>query len=397
MQSIPGLAAPRTDGPFTNTRTEGREAAVDRDVAEAKLKGLLKLAETHLLSAPGFAHTARVGEADVQLVTDDPHLLEFWRANWFPSGLDAKPDGRICAVTGVEKREPGVFYQPATGSGVLFNTNHYAHLHAVALDIAAASVAEAGGRVLSGIALRIANRGLVLLLGRSRPRLLECALSLADAPDVRLAALSRLAVYPREDDRPAARCLENAFFLPGPLVRRAPELARYLDRAHAEDLVLRFEDCANRECLDQVVAGTFRCVFHAGYRACVWSDPHCGLLLCPGWLNRTSERCSAGPLLALAALSELEEAEPGQAPRLETVPPDVAWHAVLGQAAGAPAPAGDLEWLAGAQNAPAAELKAFIEKLAPALTVLAVRHGPLARFDSPDQFLAALPESETTP
>jgi hypothetical protein len=388
MRSIPGLAVARAPAPFTTVQCEGSEGQIDREVSEAKLKALLKLAEAHLLTVPGFSHTARVGDATVRLVTDDAHLLHFWRANWFSGDAAAKADGCIYAVTGVEKREPGGFAVTRSLKGVLFNTNYYALLNEMARQMAAHSVRAGGGLVGESAGLEIANQGVVLLVGQDADRRLECALSLAGDERWNLLAVNRMALGTGEDG-PVARSLQNACYIPGRQVLAVPALATYLDCTDAENVVGRFEDCTNEACLAEVAAGRFQCVFHAGYRGCVWSHPRCGLMIHPAWINRSYERSLSAPLIGVAVLEPRAEdaAEPAgdEAPEIEVAPAKIALSALE---KGVGSGGGSLGWLCPEGEVGESEIKAFLKKLLDRVPLVTIRHGASAKIADPGELVS---------
>lgn len=303
MYEAPGLKGPKVVGPYTNTTVlcSAEAARVDLAVSEPKLKALSKIAETQLLSGPGFRHTARIGAARIELLTNDPHLLDFWRTNWFSADPDGKKDGRIYAVTGIPKRDPGLFSGPGAPCVVVFNTNHYGAVQTAALLLARQRIEEAGGVVLAGAAVEIHNRGAVIIVGAPGLDIVECALSLCGHERIRILSMNWVAISP-DDDGPVVRCMENAFYVPGRLVRTVPALGELVDHVSTENVITEIEACTNQACLDDVVAGRMRCVFHAGFKGCVWSDTSSSMLVDAAQLNRSYERSGAAKVVGVVVL-----------------------------------------------------------------------------------------------
>jgi phosphoenolpyruvate carboxykinase (ATP) len=73
----------------------------------------------------------------IQLQTNDTHLEDFWRENFFPASFEAtlRPHGIIYAITGVYNAEPRVYYNDETKTGFLININSYDRLRSMALGM----------------------------------------------------------------------------------------------------------------------------------------------------------------------------------------------------------------------------------------------------------------------
>jgi phosphoenolpyruvate carboxykinase (ATP) len=74
----------------------------------------------------------------IQLQTNDTHLEDFWRENFFPAPFETnlRPHGIIYAIAGIYNAEPSVSYNDETKTGFLINITSYERLRSLALGIA---------------------------------------------------------------------------------------------------------------------------------------------------------------------------------------------------------------------------------------------------------------------
>ena len=84
-----------------------------------------------------FQHDVIIHGIRVRAITNSPHLISFWRMNWFSpedwerltSGTpEDKPKITVYALTGVEEEEEAAYYSRSTDSIIFFNTSYYGQL-----------------------------------------------------------------------------------------------------------------------------------------------------------------------------------------------------------------------------------------------------------------------------
>lgn len=107
------------------------------DIGLKKRNGLVKLAERYLGYDSLYIWNANINGIIIQLRTNDPHLDDFWRENWFPAAYDhnLSPHGIIYAVKDISETEPCIYYHQESKTGILFNVDFYEHLRSLALGI----------------------------------------------------------------------------------------------------------------------------------------------------------------------------------------------------------------------------------------------------------------------
>ncbi|MEK7279571.1 MAG: hypothetical protein AAB090_02845, partial [Nitrospirota bacterium] len=136
------------------TRTRSRTTRANKVVDE--MPGLL---DRLLSSAKRFINQnrAEIYQSDViihgirvRATTNSPHLIKFWRMNWFSpdewKGLTSKPPEEeprviVYALTGVDDEEEAAYYSRSTDTIIFFNTSYYGQLKSWVLG--------AVGRILS--------------------------------------------------------------------------------------------------------------------------------------------------------------------------------------------------------------------------------------------------------
>ncbi|MHA1649495.1 MAG: phosphoenolpyruvate carboxykinase [Candidatus Helarchaeota archaeon] len=96
---------------------------------------LITLAEQYLGFDSVYTWNVDINGFIIQLRTNDMHLEDFFRENFFPAAHDLRPQGTIYAITGVYDAEPTVSYHPETKTGFLINISTYQQLRSLALGI----------------------------------------------------------------------------------------------------------------------------------------------------------------------------------------------------------------------------------------------------------------------
>ncbi|NVM52354.1 MAG: phosphoenolpyruvate carboxykinase [Candidatus Helarchaeota archaeon] len=98
---------------------------------------LITLAGRYLGYDSIYTWNADINGFIIQLQTNDAHLEDFWKENFFPATLEynLRPHGIIYAITGVYDAESGVSYNSETKTGFLININTYLQLRSLVLGI----------------------------------------------------------------------------------------------------------------------------------------------------------------------------------------------------------------------------------------------------------------------
>lgn len=112
----------------------------NKDITLSERNELVRLAKDKLSSSFETYHwNATIHGITIRLETNSAHLYDFWVENWFPAPRTQSvlPHGLIYAVTGVDGREPGAYYNHETRTAVFVNTEYYGQCKSWALGIAA--------------------------------------------------------------------------------------------------------------------------------------------------------------------------------------------------------------------------------------------------------------------
>ncbi|MDI6783081.1 MAG: hypothetical protein QME64_03175, partial [bacterium] len=99
---------------------------------------LIKLAERYFGYDSLNIWNVNINGVILQLRTNDAHLDDFWRENWYPAPLDhsLRPHGTIYAITGITDMPPRVYYHSDSKTGFVLNSNFYGEVRSLALGIA---------------------------------------------------------------------------------------------------------------------------------------------------------------------------------------------------------------------------------------------------------------------
>ncbi len=112
----------------------------ETEISLAERNELVRLAEMYM-GHEIYVWNAYINGIVIQLRTNDPHLDDFYRENWFPAGgmeheHVTRPHGVIYAVTDVPERKPRACYHVETKTAIIFNKKSYEVVRSIALGIA---------------------------------------------------------------------------------------------------------------------------------------------------------------------------------------------------------------------------------------------------------------------
>ncbi len=267
---------------LNNTVTRVKKSApVEATVTTQIRDALVAEMDGHLTPENNYEWNANISGVIVQLRTNVSHLADFWIENWYPAQLEAdlEPHGIIYAVDGIAGREPRVFYNSETKTGIIVNTDNYGPLRSLALGMVM-DVSERlfGGFAVRGMSADLAGKGLILvgppgtrktdlfygLLGDSRFRL--------QSNDIVFIRLPR--------GKASAECVERKLYLPTNTVELFPRLAPLFDGSKCENIVAHKDDCQNIECLRED-----DCRLDRGSLFCYKASPEAHAMLDPSWIG----------------------------------------------------------------------------------------------------------------
>jgi len=256
------------------------EATVTTKVRDA----LVAEMDGHLTPENYYEWNANISGVIVQLRTNVSHLYDFWVENWSPAQIEAdlEPHGVIYAVDGIAGREPRVFYNSETKTGVIVNTDNYGPLRSLALGLVMdASERLFGVCAVRGMSADAGGKGLILV-GPPGTRKTELFYELLG--DKRLRLHANDIVFVRQSaGKASADCVERKLFMATNTVEAFPRLASLFDGSKCENVVTQKDDCKNADCLRQD-----DCRLDRGSLFCYKASPEAHAMLDPYWIGGKS-------------------------------------------------------------------------------------------------------------
>lgn len=118
-------------------RTAEKEGNINLSISRERREELVQKAERHIGYDSLYVWHANINGYIIQLRTNDSHLDDFWRENWFPESMNQnpRPHGVVYAATGIYDESPGIYYNSETKTGIVFNVDKYEFVRALALGI----------------------------------------------------------------------------------------------------------------------------------------------------------------------------------------------------------------------------------------------------------------------
>jgi aspartate/methionine/tyrosine aminotransferase len=253
---------------------EATVTAKMRDALVAEMDG-------HLTPENYYEWNANIAGVIVQLRTNVSHLYDFWVENWYPAQIEAElePHGIIYAVDGIAGREPRVFYNSETKTGVIVNTDNYGPVRSLALGL----VMDVSERLFGvrGMSADAGGKGLILV-GPPGTRKTELFYELLEDKRLRLQA-NDIVFVRQAAGKVFADCVERKLYMPTSTVESSPRLASLFDGSKCENVVTHKDDCKNAECLRQD-----DCRLDRGSLFCYKASPEAHAMLDPHWLGGKS-------------------------------------------------------------------------------------------------------------
>jgi len=267
---------------LNNTVTRVKKSVPVEATVTAKMRdALVAEMDGHLTPENYYEWNANISGVIVQLRTNVSHLSDFWIENWYPAQLEAdlEPHGIIYAVDGIVGREPRVFYNSETKTGVIVNSDNYGPLRSLALGMVM-DISERlfGGCAVRGMSADAGGKGLILV-GPPGTRKTDLFYGLLGDNSFRLHA-NDIVFVRQSGGRVSAECVERKLYLPTNTVEVFPRLAPLFDNSKCENIVTHKEDCRDAECLRRD-----DCRLDRGSLFCYKASPEAHAMLDPYWIG----------------------------------------------------------------------------------------------------------------
>ena len=104
-------------------------------IDEEMRNSLLKLARRYLGYDSLNVWNANLNGFIIQLRTNDYLIEDFWVESWFPEDIRKRPHGIIFVVTEIPNQEPGIYYDPKSNTGIIFNHKDYFATRSLAIGM----------------------------------------------------------------------------------------------------------------------------------------------------------------------------------------------------------------------------------------------------------------------
>lgn len=217
----------------------GKKGVIDVGISREKREELVQKAERHMGYDSIYVWNANINGYIIQLRTNEPHLDDFWRENWFPAAIDRnlRPHGVIYAATGLYDEPPGIYYNSETKTGIVFNVGNYEFVRALALGIVA-DVCEEQERLnfLRGSLVDINGEG-VAFMGETGRGVSTNAFLLLEMDRARIHSDDIIYVEQLggEKGRISTSVSERKFFLKKDLIKIYPRLQALYEKSKKEN------------------------------------------------------------------------------------------------------------------------------------------------------------------
>lgn len=241
-----------------------------------------------------------IGGVVLKLITNSPHLVDFWMDNWYPSPLetDLEPHGVIYVVKDVPGREPRAFYSPDTHTGLMFNSAFYPQLRSLALGIAD----DIASRMFNiyhqpGSCIDVDGRGTALIAPQGTGGSTHLS-ALLRRPEVQLHSYDGYFVR-WVDSTPIADSVERKFLLNTDIIRHLPELTSQFSRSKCENVLEKRDQCEITDC-----PSAEDCPIDRGEPFCFYGSGRSRVLLDPFWIGGNAKHVKRTRLTKLILLTK---------------------------------------------------------------------------------------------
>jgi aspartate/methionine/tyrosine aminotransferase len=307
-----------------NTFTRvGADVPVEAGLLGERRDALVAEVESFLRHDNYFEWNANINGIMVQLRTNIPHLYDFFLENFYPGELesDIEPHAVLYAVDGVSGREPHVYYDAETRTGLLVNSDWYGQCRSLALGLAADMAERMGdAHALRGMSLDVGGRGLILV-GPAKTMKTELTFGLLGSPGVRLMSLD-LAFARYAGGTATLDVPERKLYLATKSAAKVEALGDLFERSKCENVVTSRDDCKRTDC--PIVES---CDMERGDAFCFTAAKGSAAMLDPYWIGG-AEKHTKRTALKWVVLLEPD----GGAPLMRALGAEEALHTLEGAA-----------------------------------------------------------------
>jgi len=267
--------------PLINSQTRVREYTKVDLISVKESAELVKEAEAVMPFDNFHEWNVVISGVVLKLITNSPHLIDFWMNNLFPAPADSDeaPDGIIYAVMDVPNRKPSTFYCSDNHNAIMFNTAYYPQLRSLMfgmIDEITTSTLETF--FVAGSSVTVEDKG-ICLIGPPASGVTTHLAGLLSRPEVKLNSINGFTVT-QQNGSPVAESLERKFLIRTNIVKGMPELASLFDRSKLENVITNKEDCPTESC-------SIRndCMLDEGKLGCYIASRYSFGLLDPLWIG----------------------------------------------------------------------------------------------------------------
>lgn len=142
------------------------EIKIDLAISSEMREELVKLAERYLGYDSLYIWNANINGIIIQLRTNDAHIEDFFKENWYPASLERslRPHGVIYAISGISESGTSIYYHSESKTGIIFNSSHYEPVRSLTLGMIT-DIAEEGKKIhfFRGALIDINGEGIAFL------------------------------------------------------------------------------------------------------------------------------------------------------------------------------------------------------------------------------------------
>ncbi len=268
---------------LNNTPTKQKDYVALQVVADGRVKDGLAAEADAAISYDSYSEwNVNIGGVVLKLITNSPHLADFWQENWYPAALesDLEPHGVIYGVKDAPGREASAYYHPSSRSGFVVNTAFYPQVRRMALGM----VEEIGGamfdlQLVGGSCIEVNGKGVALIAPPGSGGGTHFA-ALLRRPDAKLHSYDAFFVR-WSGSKPIADAVERKLLMKTELTDKLPELTRLFDRSKTENVVTRRDECETAACSHSDL-----CPIDRGEARCYYASERSRGLIDPYWIGQ---------------------------------------------------------------------------------------------------------------
>src|SRR5579875_1562657 len=244
------------------TRTRSRTRVHDKtiDATPGRREHLLNAAIAHIVRRAGrepiALHDVVIHGVRVRAITNSPHLMHFWRQNWYSpeewqevtgDPPPAEPRIVVYALGGVAEEAEAAYYSRQTNTFIFFNTSYYGQLKSWVLGaVGRVLAAEQGIHSIHGACVEYDGSG-VLYIAPTGTGKSTSSYGLMSYPATRFHSDDWVYVRYAWTTRSGQRVVPYEITIDGRVVARGYQCGRWLSEHPGAIGVARCRDLANHE------------------------------------------------------------------------------------------------------------------------------------------------------